>query len=102
MDLTLRVAYGRAKNAWFSAQEYPSLAVLVFDSVSANQFRRHMPQTMKFLVDNRFFTMNMYNEMTDDSNANILAILEGGRDPSDTQKFLWDAMKEERSLVKGT
>ncbi|EYB92240.1 hypothetical protein Y032_0196g1532 [Ancylostoma ceylanicum] len=84
-----------AENSW----EYPSLAVLVFDSVSANQFRRTMPQTMKFLVDNHFFTMNMYNEMTDDSNANILTILGGGRDPAETQTFLWDAMKERQCMT---
>ncbi|KAL6739063.1 hypothetical protein Aduo_012552 [Ancylostoma duodenale] len=95
------IASGPATEPKFveSSWEYPSLAVLVFDSVSVNQFRRHMPQTMKFLVDNRFFTMNMYNEMTDDSNANILAILGGGRDPSDTQKFLWDAMKERQCMT---
>ncbi|VDO56676.1 unnamed protein product [Haemonchus placei] len=45
-----------------SDPEQPSLAILVFDSVSLNQFKRNMPRTTKFLIDNDFFIFNMYNE----------------------------------------
>ncbi|KAK6029018.1 hypothetical protein OSTOST_04878 [Ostertagia ostertagi] len=45
-----------------SDPEQPSLAILAFDSVSLNHFKRSMPKTTKFLIDNDFFVFNMYNE----------------------------------------
>ncbi|KAK6030486.1 hypothetical protein OSTOST_03378 [Ostertagia ostertagi] len=44
--------------------EQPSIALLIFDSVSLNHFKRSMPRTATFLVDNDFFTFNMYNEVS--------------------------------------
>ncbi|KAK6747330.1 hypothetical protein RB195_000498 [Necator americanus] len=82
-----------------SSWEYPSLALLVFDSVSSNHFKRSLPRTAKFLVENDFITMNMYNELTDNSNDNILTILRGGEESSENQTFLWEAMKERQCMT---
>ncbi|KAK6041242.1 hypothetical protein COOONC_21251, partial [Cooperia oncophora] len=58
------IATGPAKAPKFldRSVKKPSMAVLIFDSVSLNQFKRSMPRTTKFLIDNDFFTFNMYNE----------------------------------------
>ncbi|CAJ0602677.1 unnamed protein product [Cylicocyclus nassatus] len=87
---------GPAKQPKFvkSNWEYPSLALLIFDSVSLNQFKATMPRTWKFLVDNDFVAMNMYNEVTHDINSNILSILKGGEEKQSEETFLWDVMKE--------
>ncbi|WKY05635.1 hypothetical protein Q1695_006104 [Nippostrongylus brasiliensis] len=75
--------------------ELPSLAMLVFDSVSLNHFKRNMPRTMKFLFDNDFFTFNMYNEVGSDGDANLMDILKGGaNDENETAPFLWDLMRD--------
>nr|CDJ86642.1 Protein of unknown function DUF229 domain containing protein [Haemonchus contortus] len=76
-----------------SNPERPSLAVLIFDSVSLNQFKRSMLRTAKFLDDNDFFTFNMYNEMSDDPEENLWNILKGGEGEANNDAFLWDAMK---------
>ncbi|KAK5976361.1 hypothetical protein GCK32_011817 [Trichostrongylus colubriformis] len=58
------IATGPASEPKFvkSDPEQPSMALLIFDSVSLNHFKRSMPRTTKFLVDNDFFTFDMYNE----------------------------------------
>lgn len=55
-------ALGRTSSLTRGVQGRPSLALLVFDSVSLNHFKRNMPRTAKFLVDHDFFTFNMHNE----------------------------------------
>ncbi|KAK5975856.1 hypothetical protein GCK32_018496, partial [Trichostrongylus colubriformis] len=59
------IATGPASEPKFvkSDPEQPSMALLIFDSVSLNHFKRSMPRTTKFLVDNDFFTFDMYNEV---------------------------------------
>ncbi|KAK5985979.1 hypothetical protein GCK32_006329 [Trichostrongylus colubriformis] len=89
------IATGPASEPKFvkSDPEQPSMALLIFDSVSLNHFKRSMPRTTKFLVDNDFFTFDMYNEMSDDSERNLLNILRGGEDETANRTFLWNAMK---------
>ncbi|KAK6747332.1 hypothetical protein RB195_000499 [Necator americanus] len=77
-----------------SDPDFPSLAMLIFDSVSLNHFKRSLPKTTQFLADNGFLTFNLYGQESDDSDANVLSILRGGASNSDNQIFLWDVMKD--------
>ncbi|KAJ1363946.1 hypothetical protein KIN20_023913 [Parelaphostrongylus tenuis] len=82
-----------------SDPEYPSMALLVFDPVSPSHFRRSMPRTAKFVADNDFFTFNMHNEMSIDSNPNLMSIFRGGEERPVNQTYLWNVMKDRQCMT---
>ncbi|KAI6238834.1 hypothetical protein M3Y99_00640300 [Aphelenchoides fujianensis] len=54
-----------------------SVALLILDSNSRNQFFRHAPQTVKFMRENGFQILHGYNKVADNSAVNLLPLLAG-------------------------
>uniref|UniRef100_A0A0N5A724 Rhoptry neck protein 2 n=1 Tax=Parastrongyloides trichosuri TaxID=131310 RepID=A0A0N5A724_PARTI len=61
-----------------SASEYsPSITVLAIDSVSRNQFFRHMYKTLNFMSENNFHVLQGYTKIGDNSAVNMMATFSG-------------------------
>ncbi|KAI6237606.1 hypothetical protein M3Y95_00283100 [Aphelenchoides besseyi] len=54
-----------------------SVALLILDSNSRNQFVRHAPQTLKFMKEQGFQILHGYNKVADNSAVNLLPLLAG-------------------------
>uniref|UniRef100_A0A0K0EB62 Sulfatase N-terminal domain-containing protein n=1 Tax=Strongyloides stercoralis TaxID=6248 RepID=A0A0K0EB62_STRER len=60
-----------------STETSPSITILAIDSVSRNQFFRHMYKSLDFMLQNNFHILNGYTKIGDNSAVNMMATFSG-------------------------
>uniref|UniRef100_A0A0K0EVC8 START domain-containing protein n=1 Tax=Strongyloides venezuelensis TaxID=75913 RepID=A0A0K0EVC8_STRVS len=60
-----------------ATNDSPSITILAIDSVSRNQFFRHMHKTLNFMSENNFHILQGYTKIGDNSAVNMMATFSG-------------------------
>uniref|UniRef100_A0AC35U521 Sulfatase domain-containing protein n=1 Tax=Rhabditophanes sp. KR3021 TaxID=114890 RepID=A0AC35U521_9BILA len=77
----------------------PSISILAIDSVSRNQFHRHMVKSAKFLAKNKFHLLQGYTKVGDNSAVNMMATF-GGLTYDEKARWMTDRVSPSISLGK--
>ncbi|CEF71356.1 Protein of unknown function DUF229 family and Alkaline phosphatase-like, alpha/beta/alpha domain and Alkaline-phosphatase-like, core domain-containing protein [Strongyloides ratti] len=60
-----------------ASEDSPSITILAIDSISRNQFFRHMYKSLNFMSENNFHILNGYTKIGDNSAVNMMATFSG-------------------------